>query len=95
MNRLRVTQTTFLGFIFTLGIACLSLTADAQIPNIPRDVQKGIELTLGAKGIYIPSEGAFKVHIARKDIQFQTAVQDGYPGVLSESWGAFGPAFHQ
>lgn len=95
MNRLRLTQTTFVGFIFPLVIGCLSLTADAQIPNIPRDVQKAIELKLGAKGIYIPSEGAFKVYMVRKDIQFQTAVQHGYPGVLSESWAAFGPAFHQ
>jgi hypothetical protein len=94
MDRLRATQTTLVGFIITLVIACLSLTADAQIPNIPQNVRKAIELTLGAKGIYIPSEGAFKVRMVRKDIQ-QTAVEDGFPGILPESWAAFGPAFHQ
>ena len=94
MDRLRVTQTTLVGFIITLVIACLSLTADAQIPNIPQNVGEAIELTFGAKGIYLPSEGAFKVRMVRKDIQ-QTAVEDGFPGILPESWAAFGPAFHQ
>lgn len=94
MNRLRVPQTTLGGLVFTLVIGSLSLTASAQIPNIPQNVRKSIELTLGAKGIYIPSEGAFKVRMVRKDIQ-QTAVQHGFPGMLPESWAAFGPAFHQ
>ena len=74
-DRFRVTQTTLVGFIITLVIACLSLTADAQIPNIPRNVRQSIELTLGAKGIYIPSEAAFKVRMVRNDIQ-QTEVMD-------------------
>lgn len=94
MKRHRVIQIMFLGFVSNVAVVCLGATADAQIPPIPRNVQKMIELTLGVKGTYIPSEGAFKVRIARRQIS-NIVVQHGYPGLLSESWVAFGPAFHQ
>jgi hypothetical protein len=87
-------KTMFAVFIFSLGIACLPLTADAQVPTIPQHVRTAIESTLGAKGTYVPSEGAFKVRILQRDILARIAAQHGHADFLPESWAAFGPAVH-
>jgi len=89
---LRAMRLRLVGFICTGFIAGLLLPANAQVPEMPQAVRTKIESILGAKGTYVPDEGAFKLRFPRRDILRRMRRQHGYAAFPPESWAAFGPA---
>lgn len=76
-------------------IAGLLLPASAQVPQMPQHVRTRIESILGAKGTYVPDEGAFRLRLPRTDIFPRMRGQRGYSVFPPQSWAAFGPAVHE
>lgn len=81
MGLLRATNTALISLV-CMVVAGLTFPAGAQVPNLPQHVRTRIESKLRAQGIYVPSEGVFKVRIPRTDILARMAGQQVHPGFL-------------
>src|SRR5258708_26530554 len=76
-----------------VGVAGLS-SISAMAPISPQ-VRAALDRALGAKGVYVDEERAYKFAFPRTDISVQVGGQRLSPAQAPRSWATFSPSMHQ
>src|SRR5258708_34764015 len=76
-----------------VGVAGLS-SISAMAPISPQ-VRAALDRALGAKGVYVDEESAYKFVFPRTDISVQVGGQRLSPAQAPRSWATFSPSMHQ
>jgi hypothetical protein len=67
----------------------------AAMPPISQQVRAALDRLLGAKGVYVDEESAYKFAFPRTDISVQVGRQRLSPAQAPRSWATFSPSMHQ
>src|SRR6267143_1709860 len=81
--------------MWRLGVVLAALSSTAAMPPISPQARAALDRTLGAKGVYVDEESAYKFAFPRTDINVQVGRQQLSPAQAPRSWATFSPSMHQ
>lgn len=81
--------------LWRLGVLLAALSSTAAMPPISQQARTALDRTLGAKGVYVDEESAYKFSFPRTDLNVQVGRQRLSPAQAPRSWATFSPSMHQ
>lgn len=80
------------GRVGTTAVLLAALWSTAQMPPVPEQIRAGLDRILGAKGIYVSEESAYKFAFPRADVSVRIGSQRLSPVQAPHSWVTFQPS---
>src|SRR5260221_3392107 len=81
--------------LWRLSLFVAALSSTAAMPAISQQARAALDRSLGAKGVYVDEESAYKFTFLRSDIRVQVGRQQLSPAQTPRSWATFSPSIHQ
>src|SRR5438105_7276153 len=81
--------------LWRLGVVVAGLSSISAMPPISPQARAAMDRSLGAKGLYVDEESAYKFAFPRTDITVQVGRQRLSPSQAPQSWATFSPSMHQ
>ena len=78
-----------------LAVVLAALSSTAAMPPISPQARAALDRSVGAKGVYVDEESAYKFAFPRSDISVQVGGQRLSPAQAPRSWVTFSPSMHQ
>ena len=81
--------------LWRLSLFVAALSSTAAMPAISQQARAALDRSLGAKGVYVDEESAYKFAFPRTDLTVQVGRQRLSPAQAPRSWATFSPSMHQ
>ena len=81
--------------LWRLCVVAAAISSTAAMPPISPQARAALDRSLGAKGVYVEEESAYKFAFPRIDISVQVGRQRLSPSQAPRSWATFSPSMHQ
>ena len=81
--------------LWRLCVVVAALSSTAAMPPISQQARAALDRSVGAKGVYVDEESAYKFAFPRTDISVQVGRQRLSPAQAPRSWATFSPSMHQ
>jgi len=78
--------------VSTIAVLLGALWSTAQMPPVSEQVRGALDRTLGAKGVYVSEESAYKFAFPRMDVSVRIGQQRLSPAQAPHSWVTFQPS---
>ena len=81
--------------LWRLSVVVAALSSTAAMPPISPQARAALDRALGAKGVYVEEESAYRFAFPRLDIGVQVGRQRLSPAQAPRSWATFSPSMRQ
>lgn len=76
------------------AVITAAVSSTAAIPPISEQARAALDRTMGAKGVYVSEESAYRFTFLRTDVSLQVSGQRLSPAQAPRSWVTFSPSVH-
>ena len=77
------------------AVIVLAVCSTAEMPPISDQARAGLDRTIGAKGVYVSEESAYKFTFSRTDVSVRVGRQRLSPTQAPQSWATFQPSMQR